>query len=345
MKTAAKKVAVITGVTGQDGSYLSELLLEKNYHVVGMKRRSSISNTGRIDHLIGQDGFDGGGSFELIEGDITDPTAMNFILHNYQPDEFYNLAAMSHVGESFKQPTTTFNINAMGVLNFLEAVRNYSPHTKCYQASSSELWGNNYTQVGEDRWQNEDTDFQPMSPYAVAKLAAHHLVNNYREAYGLHASCGLLNNHESSRRGEEFVTRKITRYIASLFNFMYSVKGGAEDFPKLQLGNLDARRDWSHAVDMVYGMWLMLQMEKPDDYVLASGQAHSVKDFCREAFSCVNLNWEDYVEVNPKFYRPSDVEYLCGNAFKAEYKLLWKPKISFKELVKEMVESDIQLLT
>lgn len=329
------KVALITGSTGQDGSYLSELLLDKGYRVYGMIRRSSTDTTERIVHLINNYNFD------LIEGDVTDATGIHRMVDKLKPAEIYNLAAMSHVGISFDQPIATFEINAIGPLNILEAIRQSSPSSKFYQASTSELYGDT-----TEYPQNENTMLHPCSPYAVAKLAAHTSVDLYRRAYGIFACAGILFNHESERRGEQFVTRKITKYVASLMRFV-SNHGKAPiknvDVMPLYLGNLDAHRDWSHAKDMVAGMWLMLQQERPEDFVLASGKTRTVEEFLKIAFSHVNLDYLDYVEIDPKFCRPADVNLLCGDPIKAQQKLGWKQIISFEELVNEMIAGDLKL--
>ncbi len=329
------KTAFITGVTGQDGSYLSEFLLDKGYKVHGLIRRSSVDTKERIV------GFMHHPNFELVEGDITDASCMHRLISGIQPDEVYNLAAMSHVGISFNQPITTCQIDAVGPLNILEAIRGTSPHSKFYQASTSELFGD--TTVSP---QAESTVMMPNSPYAVAKLYAHHLVGFYRRAYGLFACAGILFNHESERRGEAFVTRKITKYVASLKNWM-DVNDG---FPRrdvdvlpLALGNIEAKRDWSHASDMVRGMWLMMQLDKPDDFVLGSGEAHTVREFLEVAFGTIGLDYEDYVVIDPKFYRPVDVNLLHADASKAEEILGWKPTVSFGEMIDRMVQSDYRL--
>lgn len=340
------KTAIITGANGQDGSYLAELLVSKGYNVVGMIRRSSVE---RLDNL---HGVIGNNCFSVVEGDIADPSSVDGIIRKFQPDEFYNLAAQSHVATSFEQPTYTFNVNTVGVLNILEGIRHISPKTKFYQASTSEMFGSNYDErdIGPEhikiieKYQDEKTFFNPRSPYGVAKLAAHKLVNIYRDAYNIHASCGILFNHESPRRGTNFVTRKITKWLAELIyynqdNFMYKKPFIAYN-GKLKLGNIDSVRDWGHAEDYVEGMWLMLQQEKPDDYVLATGQCHSVKEFLNIAFTKYNLNYQDWIEIDPKFYRPADVVHLNGCADKAKLKLGWKPKKLFSNLVYEMIESD-----
>lgn len=351
------KTALITGITGQDSSYLSELLLEKNYKVYGLKRRTSTDTTWRINHLLNNP------NFEIIEGDITDSSSVNTIVGKIKPDELYNLAAMSHVYTSFEQPTYTFNVNAKGPLYLLESIRHFSPATKFYQASTSELFGSNYQidKTGK-KYQNEDTPFSPNSPYALAKMTAHYLVDLYKKSYGIYACAGILMNHESSRRGEEFVTRKITQWIAKFnewyipcffeqgqwaeqdhTNYLYQSLCDKKGFPKLRLGNIDAYRDWGHSKDFVEAMYLMMQQEKPDNFVIATGEVNSVKDFCREAFKQIGIdNWGDYIVIDPKFFRPLEVDYLCGKPDKANNILGWKPKIAFKELVKEMVEADME---
>lgn len=345
-----RKVAIITGITGQDGSYLSELLLKKDYHVVGLVRRSSVNTYERIKHI------ENDKNLMIVESDLTDPSSINFLVNRYKPDEIYNLAAQSHVATSFTQPITTFQINTVGVLNLLEAVRNFSPHTKFYQASTSEMFGSNYTVDVESiasskivHFQDEDTGFSPNSPYAIAKLAAHQMVGVYRKSYGLHASCGILFNHESERRGELFVTKKITNYVAKLHQYKKSISGldasvQNKMYPKLKLGNLDASRDWGYAPDYVEAMWLMLQQDVPDDYVIATGETRSVKDFVVAAFKCIAVNnWEKYVEIDPEFYRPCEVEFLLGNPQKARTKLGWEPKTKFADLVKKMVTNNEKL--
>lgn len=328
------RTALITGVNGQDGSYLSELLLAKGYNVIGMMRRSSTDTTERIEHIIHHPHFD------LIEGDVTDATGIHRIISRTQPTEIYNLAAMSHVGISFDQPITTFEIDAIGPLNILEAIRQTSPRSRFYQASTSELYGDT-----SECPQSEDTMLHPCSPYAIAKLAAHASVDLYRRAYSIFACAGILFNHESERRGEQFVTRKITKYVANLINCIdmqgKSPKKGVDVLP-LFLGNLDAKRDWSHAADMVRGMWLMLQQDKPQDFVLASGKTRTVRQFLEAAFALAELDYRDYVEIDPKFYRPTDVNLLLGDPTKARDVLGWKQEISFENLVKRMVYSDIK---
>ena len=351
------KKALIFGVSGQDGSYLAELLLEKGYEVVGVTRRVSVSTTERINHILPQ--------ITIAEGDITDGFSVNKLIADYEPHEIYNLAAQSHVGTSFKQPSLTWDITAGGVLNILEAIR-YSPRKdeiRFYQASSSEMFGKNYDEVENKKYQNENTEFIPQSPYAIAKLAAHHLVRNYREGYGIHGSCGILFNHESERRGEKFVTRKITKWIGEFAAWMsyhnvspkvlvdideheVYIPGRTHvdqdfQFPKLRLGNLDAKRDWGHAEDYVNAMWLMLQQETPDDYVVATGETYSVRDFLDVAFARVGIDdWSNLVVIDPQFYRPAEVDHLLGIPAKAEDKLGWGRKVSFKDLVHRMVDSD-----
>tara|TARA_R100001377_G_scaffold44654_2_gene25493 strand:+ start:1680 stop:2684 length:1005 start_codon:yes stop_codon:yes gene_type:complete len=333
-----KNKALIFGVSGQDGSYLAELLLEKGYEVTGVTRRVSVSTTERINHILPQ--------ITIAEGDITDGFSVNKLIAEYEPDEIYNLAAQSHVGTSFKQPSLTWDITAGGVLNILEAIR-YSPRKdeiRFYQASSSEMFGKNFDEgfsskgISVDmKYQDEKTEFIPQSPYAIAKLAAHHLVRTYREGYGIHGSCGILFNHESERRGENFVTRKITKWIGEFVR-----SGGDPEFPNLRLGNLDAKRDWGHAEDYVNAMWLMLQKEEADDYVVATGETYSVRDFLDAAFSRVGIeDWSDLVVIDPKFYRPSEVDHLLGIPIKAERALGWGRKVSFNDLVHRMVDSDL----
>lgn len=330
------KTALITGVTGQDGSYLSELLLDKDYRVYGLVRRSSVDTTERISHLIQHP------KFELVDGDVTDASCIHRLISGIKPDEVYNLAAMSHVGISFDQPIATCHINAIGPLNILEAIRQSSPKTKFYQASTSELFGD--TPV----WpQNEKSEMKPDSPYAVAKLYAHQLVGLYRRAYGMFACAGILFNHESPRRGEQFVTRKITKYVAMLQHWMDNNDGFPKkdiDVSPLALGNIDAKRDWSHAEDMVRGMWLMMQHPEPDDYVLGSGETHTVKEFLEIAFGSIGLSYQDYLVIDPKFYRPVDVNLLHADPSKASSVLGWKPTICFGELIDRMVQGDYNAL-
>jgi GDPmannose 4,6-dehydratase len=343
-----KPRALITGITGQDGSYLAELLLEKGYEVHGVKRRSSSFNTARVDHLY-QDPHEADPSFCLHYGDLTDSTNLIRLIQEVQPDEVYNLAAQSHVMVSFETPEYTANSDALGTLRLLEAIRilKMDSHVRFYQASTSELYG----AVAEIP-QNEKTPFYPRSPYGVAKLYAYWITVNYREAYGMHASNGILFNHESPRRGETFVTRKISRAIAA-------ISMGRQD--QLYLGNLEAKRDWGHARDYVLGMWMMLQQDEPDDYVLATGETYSVRDFVEAAFAQVGstLVWEGngvdeigrdretgkiLVSVDPRYFRPTEVDLLLGDPTKARVKLGWQHQISFEQLVKEMVQADLAML-
>ena len=374
--------AIIFGITGQDGSYLAEFLLEKGYDVIGVTRRVSVDTLQRISHILPQ--------LKIIEGDITDAFSVNNIINEEKPDEIYNLAAQSHVGTSFKQPSLTWDVTAGGVLNILEAIR-YSgrkEEIKFYQASSSEMFGKNFSEkryigdikisydgrleVDRDKkaepvkFQNEETPFAPQSPYAIAKLAAHHLVRNYRDSYEIFGCSGILFNHESERRGEKFVTRKITKWIGDFLKWREFA--GLEDetiltfsedsihvhpkadvtktipkaeFPKLRLGNLEARRDWGHAEDYVRAMWLMMQEDIPDDYVVATGQTHSIKDFLDAAFNLIGISdWTNYVTIDPEFYRPAEVDYLLGSPSKAKTVLGWEPEVTFVQLVQRMVESD-----
>ncbi len=323
------KKALITGITGQDGSYLAELLLEKGYEVHGIIRRSSSFNTGRIIHIF-KDIHDASSRLHLHYGDLSDASGLEKVLDQVEPTEVYNLAAQSHVRVSFDEPVYTSDVTAMGTIRLLEAIKNVGAvrSIRFYQASSSEMYGKVQAVP-----QNEETPFYPRSPYACAKLYSFWQVLNYREAYGLHASNGILFNHESPRRGETFVTRKITRGLARILS-------GKDK--KLYLGNLDAKRDWGHAKDYVEAMWLMLQQPKADDYVIATGETHSVKDFLIEAFGMVGLPWEEYVEIDPRYFRPTEVDLLIGDATKAKRALNWSPKTSFKQLVRGMVESDLK---
>jgi GDPmannose 4,6-dehydratase len=345
MAESSRKVALIAGVTGQDGAYLSEFLLSKGYVVHGVKRRSSSFNTERIDHLI-HDPHEKGVSFHLHYGDATDATNIIRIVQETQPDEIYNLAAQSHVQVSFETPEYTANADGLGTLRMLEAIRilGRENKTRFYQASTSELFGK-----AQEIPQKETTPFYPRSPYAAAKLYAHWITINYREAYGMHASNGILFNHESPIRGETFVTRKITRAVAS-------IQRGLQE--KLFLGNLDATRDWGHAREFVEGMWLILQQDKPDDYVLATGESHSVREFVEKAFARVGreIVWRGsgvdekgvdrstgavLVEVDPRYFRPTEVDSLLGDPSKARAKLGWRHKTSFDQLVADMVDADI----
>jgi len=323
------KKALITGVTGQDGSYLAELLLDKGYEVHGVIRRSSSFNTGRIQHIF-EDIHKPEVKLHLHYGDMTDELGLERLLDRTRPDEIYNLAAQSHVRVSFDQPIYTVDVVAMGTMRLLEAIRNAELEkvTRFYQASSSEIFGKVLSTP-----QSETTPFNPMSPYACGKVFCHHIINNYREAYGIHASNGILFNHESPRRGETFVTRKITRGLARIL-------AGLDD--KLYLGNLDAIRDWGYAGDYVEAMWLMMQQDEPDDYVIATGESHSVRDFLVESFRAVGLDWQDYVEIDPRYFRPSEVDALIGDATKACEKLGWTPKTRFRDLVHMMLKADLE---
>jgi GDPmannose 4,6-dehydratase len=317
--------AFITGITGQDGSYLAELLLEKGYEVHGLIRRASTFNTSRIDHLF-KDPHESGNNLHLHYGDVTDAAGMTNLIRTIAPDEIYNLAAQSHVMVSFSMPTYTGNVDALGTVTLLEAIRSSGFQSKFYQASTSELFGSTPPP------QNELSRFQPRSPYAAAKLYAYWATVNYREAYGIHATNGILFNHESPRRGETFVTRKITRAVAAI------VTGKQE---KLFLGNLDSIRDWGYAKEYVESMWLMLQQEKPNDFVVATGIGATIRDFCEQSFSRVNLNWEKYVEIDKRYLRPTEVDALVGDNSKMRAQLGWSPKTDWKNLANLMVDADI----
>lgn len=321
------KKALITGITGQDGSYLTELLLDEGYEVHGIVRRSSSFNRGRIEHLI-QDPEIYRERLFLHYGDMTDSSALNRTLEEVGPSEVYNLAAQSHVRISFDMPEYTGDVNALGVARLLDAIREVGLAGECrfYQASTSEMFGSSPPP------QSESTPFHPRSPYAAAKVYAHWMVVNYREGYDLHASSGILFNHESPRRGENFVTRKIAIGVARISRGLQS---------KLWLGNLDAKRDWGHAVDFVRAMYLMVQQPQGDDYVVATGENHSVREFLEVAFGYVDLNWEDYVEIDPRYFRPTEVDELRGDASKARRVLGWEPQISFEQMVREMVEAEL----
>ena len=345
-RTPAQKSALITGVTGQDGSYLAELLLEKGYIVHGVKRRASSFNTERIDHLY-VDPHEASPSFFLHYGDLTDATNLIRIVQETQPDEIYNLAAQSHVQVSFETPEYTANADGLGTLRLLEAIRilGLGNHTRFYQASTSELYG-----LVQETPQRETTPFRPRSPYGAAKLYAYWITVNYREAYGFHASNGILFNHEGPRRGETFVTRKITRAVAGIAQGRQM---------RLYLGNLDATRDWGHARDYARGMWLMVQQPEPDDFVLATGESHSVREFVERAFAHIgrSIVWRGkgideegidsrsgqiLVKIDPRYFRPTEVDSLVGDARKAHQRLGWKPEIAFDDLVREMVDADLQ---
>ena len=328
------KKAIIYGVTGQDGSYLSELLLSKEYTVYGITRRTSVDNTLRINHLSNEN------NFNLVQGDVTDTSSIYRLLNEVQPDEVYNLAAQSHVGTSFEQPLLTWNVTGQGCLNILEVIRQMGNRPRFYQASSSEMFGDQYNlDNNREKYQDEKTRFAPQSPYAIAKLAGHSAVSLYRRSYDLYACGGILFNHESERRGERFVTRKISRYVADLH---WATQTG-RSIPKLKLGNLSARRDWGHAEDYVEAMWMMLQQDEPMDFVIATGETYSVEDYLKEAFKCINIiEYMDYTEIDDNLKRPSEVPYLRGIADKAKRRLDWKPKTGFKQLVSRMVQHDLQ---
>jgi GDPmannose 4,6-dehydratase len=322
------KRALITGITGQDGSYLAELLLEKGYEVHGMIRRSSSFNTQRLDHIY-RDPHESKTRLFLVHGDLSDSSALNTILRQVAPDEIYNLGAQSHVRVSFDVPEYTTDVTALGTVRILEAIREVGIKPKFYQASSSEMFG----KVVETP-QRETTPFHPRSPYACAKVFAYYATVNYREAYNMFACNGILFNHESERRGETFVTRKITRAATR-------IKLGLQD--KLFLGNLDAKRDWGYAKDYVEAMWLMMQAETSDDYVIATGETHSVREFCEKTFAYLDLDWQEHVEIDPWYYRPSEVDILLGDSTKARKQLGWEPKVGFDELVRLMVDHDMVL--
>lgn len=320
--------ALITGITGQDGSYLAELLLQKGYEVHGLVRRSSSFNTSRLDNIY-QDPHEAQVRLRLHHGDLSDSGALVNLIRDLQPDEVYNLGAQSHVMVSFDIPEYTGETTGMGTVRILEAIRASQVKTRFYQASSSEMFG------AATPPQNEETMFHPRSPYGVAKMFAYWTTVNYREAHGVFAANGILFNHESERRGETFVTRKITRAVAR-------IKAGLQE--KLYLGNLDAKRDWGYAPEFVEAMWMILQQDEPDDFVIGTGEAHTPKEFAQVAFDHVGLDWERYVEVDPKYFRPSEVDYLLADASKAKKILGWEPKTTFEELVRIMVDADVQLL-
>lgn len=322
---SAYEKALITGITGQDGSYLTELLLSQGYQVYGIIRRSSSFNTGRIDHIY-QDPHDPNPKLRLVYGDLNDGSSLNRVIRTVAPDEIYHLGAQSHVRVSFDIPEYTGEITGLGTVRLLEAIRETGIHTRFYNASSSEMFGSAAPP------QNEQTPFLPRSPYAAAKVYAHWMTINYREGYSLFACNGILFNHESPRRGETFVSRKITKAAAR-------IKLGRQD--KVFLGNLDAKRDWGYAKDYVEAIWLMMQQEKPDDYVIATGETHSVREMLDEAFGHLQLDWKKYVEIDPRYYRPTDVDALQGDASKARKRLGWQPKVKFRELVRLMVEADL----
>ncbi len=315
---AAKRKAFITGITGQDGSYLAEILLEKGYEVYGMIRRSSSFNTSRIDHVFSE--------VELVFGDLGDGSVLNRLMRTIRPDEVYNLGAQSHVHVSFQIPEYTADVTGVGTLRLLDAIREEGVQCRFYEAGSSEMFG----QVRETP-QTEETPFHPRSPYGVSKVFGYWITRNYREAYGMYAVNGILFNHESPRRGPTFVTRKITRALGAI------LRGEQEE---LRLGNLDAKRDWGYARDYMEGAWRMLQADEPDDYVLATGETHSVREFLDEAFGYAGLDWNDHVSVDPRYFRPAEVDVLMGDASKARERLGWEPAVRFQELVRMMVDAD-----
>jgi len=323
------KKALITGITGQDGSYLAELLIKKGYSVYGIIRRSSSFNTQRIDHLY-QDPHEKARKLNLVYGDLNDASSLNLLIKNIRPDEIYNLGAQSHVKVSFEVPEYTGEVTGLGTTRLLEAIRDTGVKTKFYQASSSEMYG----KVLETP-QNENTPFYPRSPYGAAKVYSYWMTVNYREAYNIFACNGILFNHESPRRGETFVTRKITMALAR-------IKLGLQK--KLYLGNLDAKRDWGFAGDYVEAMWLMLQQPKADDYVISTGETHSVREFLQEAFDYAKLDWKKYVSIDKRYLRPTEVDLLLGDSSKAQRLLKWKPKVNFKQLVRMMVDSDMKVV-
>jgi GDPmannose 4,6-dehydratase len=315
--------AFITGITGQDGSYLAEILLEKGYDVYGMIRRSSSFNTARIDHIFKD--------VELVFGDLSDGSVLNQLMRTIRPDEVYNLGAQSHVRVSFDVPEYTADTDAMGTLRLLDAIREEGVQCRFYQASSSEMFGK-----AREVPQTEETPFHPRSPYGVSKVFSYWITRNYREAYGMYAVNGILFNHESPRRGPTFVTRKITRAVGAILR-------GEQD--ELKLGNLEAKRDWGYAKDYMDGAWRMLQADEPEDFVLATGETHSVQEFLDEAFGCAGLDWHDYVEIDERYFRPSEVDLLIGDYSKAKEKLGWEPTVRFKELVQMMVDADRERVT
>jgi GDPmannose 4,6-dehydratase len=320
------KKALITGITGQDGSYLAELLLQKGYVVHGLIRRASTFNTGRIDHLY-QDPHQANARLFLHYGDLSDSSQLTNLIYSVRPDEIYHLGAQSHVMVSFEIPEYTGDITGLGTIRLLEAIRKSGIQARFYQASSSEMYGD------APFPQNEQTPFRPRSPYAAAKVYSYWLANNYREGYGLFACNGILFNHESPRRGETFVSRKITRAVAR-------IKLGLQE--KVFMGNLEAKRDWGYAPEYVDAMWRMLQQERPEDYVIATGEAHSVREFLEEAFGFVGLDWKEHVEIDRRYFRPTEVDCLIGDASKARERLGWEPRVRFKDLVKIMVKADIE---
>lgn|SRR5574343_1837151 len=341
---------LITGITGQDGSYLAELLLEQGYEVFGIIRRSSTNSKERIKHILDK--------ISLLEGDITDPGFVYKTVLEIKPDIIYNLAAQSHVWTSFQQPSTTTDITYVGCLNILEAIRVINPKIKFYQASSSEMFGKNFSTKEGNKYQDEDTPFVPQSPYSIAKLAAHHLTRLYRESYGIFACSGILFNHESPRRGEEFVTRKITKWIGNYYKWKQGTLALGEtketynedfifsngySFPKLRLGNLQAKRDYGHAKDYVKAMKIMMEQEQPSDYVVSMEETHTIEQFLSKAFSFIGIeDYRNYVVIDPKFYRPAEVDFLLGLSKKIR-SLGWRPEYNFESLVEEMVLEEIKL--
>ena len=321
--------ALITGITGQDGSYLAELLLSQGYEVHGLIRRASTFNTYRLDQIYRDPHHGNGNSLRLHYGDITDTGSLTNLIYSLQPDEVYNLAAQSHVRVSFDIPEYTGDVTALGTMRLLEAIRNSGIRTRFYQASSSEMFG------AAKPPQSETTVFEPQSPYAAAKVYAYWVTRNYRQGYGLFACNGILFNHESPRRGETFVTRKITRALAN-------IKAGKQEI--LYLGNLEARRDWGYAPDYVAAMWKMLQCDHADDFVIGTGEAHSVREFLDEAFAYVNLDWHEYVQIDPRYFRPTEVDFLQSDPGKAIRTLHWQPRVCFRDLVRIMVDADLELL-
>lgn len=317
-----EKVAIITGITGQDGSYLAELLLEKKYKIIGMVRRSSTINTSNIKHILD--------NIEIVYGDLSDTSSISSMIDKYKPDEFYNLGAMSFVPTSWKAPEYTADIDAIGPLRILESIRRIKQDTKFYQASSTEMFGK-----AIEIPQNEKTSFYPRSPYGVAKCFGYWITKNYRESFNLFAVSGILGNHESPRRGIEFVTRKITNSIAR-------IKLGLDK--ELRLGNLDSKKDWGFSGDYVKAMWMILQHNVPDDFVIGSEESHTIREFCKIAFELVGLNYEDYVIIDPKFYRPAEVDILLTDCTKAHKELGWYPKITFEKLIEMMVENDLKIV-
>jgi len=328
MKYSVPKKALITGITGMDGSNLAKLLLDKGYEVHGLIRRSSVFNTERIDDIY-QDPHEENVRLSLHYGDLSSGSNLFKLIDHIKPNEVYNLGAMSHVRVSFDDPEYTMDVDATGVCRLLEAIKHINPKIRFYQASSSEMYGK-----VQEVPQSESTPFYPRSPYGCAKVAAYYLTVNYRESYGLHASNGILFNHEGPKRGETFVTRKITRAVSRIALGLQK---------KLYLGNLDAKRDWGISDDYVKAMWMMLQQDEPDDYVISTGETHTVREFCEKAFGYFNLDYKNYVEIDPKYYRPAEVDILLGDCSKANTKLGWKPEVMFDDLVKIMIEHDYEL--